>query len=332
MICLLESILMYAAAVTEGRARTDDKAAPRVLTGWLEKNPEQLWIDLLAPTAEELTFLRERFDLHPLALEECDHSGVRPKIEQFDDHLYLVLHGINHNAGADSLDHVEFKVFLRKGLLITVHDQPSRSILRIQERLQREPQFLPRHGVDTVLHNIVDAVVDHYFPVLDDLEAQLERIEDDVFRDPSSELLETMLGLQRRFLSLHRTIQPQLDILAALSSGRYPEIQAADLAYFRDVYDHLHRIADRLQIARDMLSGAMQCYLSNASNRMNAVMKSLAVLTTILLPASFITSLLGMNLEHLPGRSDPGTFWMVAVVSMVASAGLIVGLKRLRWL
>lgn len=323
---------MYAAAVNDGRARMDDKAAPRLLTGWLEKNPEQLWIDLLAPTAEELTFLHDRFQLHPLALEECDHAGVRPKIEQFDDHLYLVLHGINHNEGGDSLDAVEFKVFLRSGLLITVHDKPSRSIRRIQERLQKEPQLLPRQGVDTVLHHIMDAVVDHYFPILDALEEELERIEQAVFREQSSELLETMLGLQRRFLILHRTIQPQLDILAALSSGRYPEIDSADLAYFRDVYDHLHRIADRLQIAREMLNSAMQCYLSNASNRMNAVMKSLAVLTTILLPASFITSLLGMNLDHLPGRNDPSTFWLVAVVSSLASAGLIIGLKRLRWL
>lgn len=323
---------MYAAAVNEGRARTDEKAAPRLLAGWLEKNPEQLWIDLLEPTSEELTFIHDRFQLHPLALEECDHSGVRPKLEQFDDHLYLVLHGINHNAGGDSLDAVEFKVFLRRGLLITVHDKPSRSIRRIQERLQKEPQFLPRHGVDTVLHHIVDAVVDHYFPILDALEESLERIEHAVFKDQSPELLESMLTLQRRFLTLHRTIQPQLDILAALSSGRYPEIDSADLAYFRDVYDHLHRISDRLQIAREMLNSAMQCYLSSSSNRMNAVMKSLAVLTTILLPASFVTSLLGMNLDHLPGRSHPGAFWLVAITSSLASICLIIVLKRLRWL
>jgi magnesium transporter len=323
---------MFAAAVSEGRTRTDEKAASRVLSGWLERQPEQIWIDLLAPSAEDLTFLRDRFGLHPLALEECDHAGVRPKIEQFDDHLYLVLHGINHNQGSDALDAVEFKFFLRKGQLITVHDKPSRSIKRMQERVQKEPQLLPKQGVDTVLHHIVDAMVDHYFPIIEAFEDQLERIEQEVFTNLTSELLEEMLGLQRKLLTVHRTIQPQLDILGALSSGRYAVIDPDDIAYFRDVYDHLQRIGERLQIARDMLATAMQCYLSNTSNRMNSVMKSLAILATVLLPASFITSLLGMNLEHLPGRSDPATFWLVAIVSVAASGGLVALLRSLKWL
>jgi magnesium transporter len=323
---------MYAAAVYEGKTKSDGKAVPRLLTGWLEHSPEQLWIDLQEPTTDELAFVRDRFHLHPLAIEECDHAGVRPKIEEFEDHIYVVLHGINHNEGADVLDTVEFKFFLRRGLLITVHDKSSRSIRAVQERLGREPQLLPKRGVDTVLHHIVDAVIDHYFPILEAYEERLERIESAIFREPTTELLEEMLVLQRRFLTLHRIIQPQLDILGALSSGRFDEIEEADLAYFRDVYDHLQRIAERLHVAREMLSGAMQCYLSQSSNRMNAVMKSLAILATVLLPASFVTSLLGMNLDHLPGRNAPETFWLVAGLSISASALLVLVLKRLRWL
>ncbi|MCC2670102.1 MAG: magnesium transporter [Armatimonadetes bacterium] len=323
---------MYAAAVHDGRTKADEKAAPRVLTGWLERGTEQLWIDVKSPTAEELAFIRDRFNLHPLAIEECDHSGVRPKIEEFGDHLFIVFHGINHNEGADVLDTVEFKVFLRRGLLITIHDKSSRSIGAIQGRVQQEPQLLPKRGVDTILHNIIDAVIDHYFPILEAYEEQLERIETNVFRDPTSELLEEMLVLQRRFLTLHRIIQPQLDILGALSCGRFDEIEPADLVYFRDVYDHLQRISERLQVAREMLTGAMQCYLSQTSNRMNSVMKSMAVLATVLLPASFITSLLGMNLDHLPGRSAPDAFWLIAGFSVSASALLVLVLKRLRWL
>ena len=323
---------MYAAAVHEGKTKSDGKAVPRLLSGWLEKSPEQLWIDLEQPTADELTYVRDRFNLHPLAIEECDHAGVRPKIEEFNDHIYVVLHGINHNEGADVLDTVEFKVFLRRGLLITVHDKPSRSIRSIQERLQREPQLLPKKGVDTVLHHIVDAVIDHYFPILEAYEERLEKIESEIFREPATDLLEEMLVLQRRFLTLHRIIQPQLDILGALSCGRFDEIDEADLAYFRDVYDHLQRIAERLHVAREMLAGAMQCYLSQSSNQMNSVMKSMAVLATVLLPASFVTSLLGMNLDHLPGRDRPDTFWLVAGLSVTASALLVLMLKRLRWL
>jgi len=323
---------MYAAAVHEGTARTESKAAPRILNAWLERAPQALWIDVQEPTAENLVFLRDRFGLHPLAVEECDHTGVRPKIEQFENHLYLVIHGINHNEGEDQLNTVEFKIFLWKDHLITVHDKPSRSIRATQERLQRDARMLVRGGVDDVLHQILDAVVDHYFPILEAMEAQVADMEGRIFRDPSNDLLEEMLNLQRRILTLHRLIHPQLDLLGALASGRYAEIGAGDVAYFRDVYDHLNRINDRVHVAREMLASSMQCYLSQVSNRMNSVMKSLAVLATVSVPATLITSLWGMNLDHLPGKAAPQTFGLALLISLVTSGALVFCFKRLRWL
>jgi magnesium transporter len=227
---------------------------------------------------------------------------------------------------------LEFKIFLWRNHLITVHDKPSTSIRGAQERLQRDPQLLSRAGVDTVLHHIADAIVDHYFPILEALEERVEKIEGEIFRNPSDELLEEILRLQRRLLRLRHVIHPQLDILGALSCGRFDEIEPVDVAYFRDVYDHLCRINDRVNVAREMVTGAMQCYLSQVSNRMNSVMKSLAILATITLPATFITSLLGMNLEHLPGRGSPATFWLVASFSALLSIFVVALLRRLRWL
>ena len=324
---------MYAAAVHEGKTSIEERIAPRVMDRWLEHGPEQLWIDLLKPTTDDLTFIQDRFKLHPLAIEECDHTGVRPKIEQFEDHLYLVLHGVNHNEGEEQLNTVEFKVFLRQDLLITVHDKASSSIRATQQRLYQDRQLMCRKGVDSILHHIVDAIVDHYFPILEALEAQVEKLEVDIFHNPSDNLLEEMLLLQRQCLTLHRIIHPQLDILGALASGRFKEIGAADVAYFRDVYDHLQRISDRIQVAREMLVGSMQCCLSYASNRTNAVMKGLAVLATVMLPVTLLTSLLGiMNPEHLPGQGSPGTFWLVIAISISISIMLIAALKRLRWL
>jgi magnesium transporter len=323
---------MYAAAVHDGKTRIDAKAGSRQISAWTEHGAEHLWIDLLAPTAEELAYLRDQFELHPLAIEECDHAGVRPKIEEFEKHLFLVLHGINHNKGEDSLDTVEFKIFLWRRHLITVHDKPSTSIHLMQERLQRDPQFLSRGGVDNVLHQVADAIVDHYFPILEGLEDQVEDLEGQIFRNPSDEVLEALLRLQRKLLRLRHAIHPQLDILGALASGRFAEIEAADIAYFRDVYDHLCRINDRVNVAREMVTGTMQCYLSQVSNRMNSVMKSLAILATVTLPATFITSLLGMNLDHLPGRGSPATFWLVTGVSAALSAFALVTLRRLRWI
>ncbi|MDQ3813998.1 MAG: magnesium/cobalt transporter CorA [Armatimonadota bacterium] len=323
---------LYLAAARDGQTSIDAEAAPRGVDRWLEQNPAEVWIDLLAPTAESLAYIKDRFNLHPLAIEECDHSGVHPKIEQFENHLYIVLHGINNNPGEDQLNTVEFKFFLRRNLLISVHDKPSSSVRGTQERLERDRQLLSRGGVDTVFHRIVDTIIDHYFPILEDLEAQLLRLESEIFRDPSDQHLEEMMALQRKLLTLHRIIHPQQDILGALSSGRFPEIEAADVAYFRDVYDHLQRIGDRIQIAREMLTGAMQCYLSQVANRTNTVMKSLAILATIVLPVTFLTSLLGMNLQYFPGRESPATFWLVIAVSAVVSVASFVSFRRARWL
>jgi magnesium transporter len=298
----------------------------------MEHGVERLWIDLLDPSAEELAFLRDRFGLHPLAVEECDHAGVTPKIEEFEHHLYLVLHGINHNEGEDRLNTVEFKIFLWKDHLISVHDKPSTSVRATQEQLQRSPQLLARSGVDNVLHQIIDTVIDHYFPLLEALESRVEKLEGEIFREPSDTLLEEMLRLRRQTFTLNRLVQPQMDILGALASGRFPDIEPADVPYFRDVYDHLGRINDRIHGIREMLMGTMECYLSQTSLRMNAVMKSLAVLATVVLPASFLASLLGMNLEHLPGRHAPGTFWMIAAVSVAMSLVILLLLRRMRWL
>jgi len=322
---------VYLAVADDARTEIEEEALPSLVDKWMEREPEHLWADALNPTPEMLSYLRQRFRLHPLAIEECDHAGVRPKIERFEEHLYIVLHGINHNPGEERLDTVEFKIFLRGNLLITVHDKPSSSIRATQERLRRDSTILSRYGVDTILHHIVDAVVDHYFPILEALETELDKLESEIFHNPEDHLLEAMLLLQRKFLTLHRIVHPQLDILGALSSGRFPEIEPDDLAYFRDVYDHLQRISDRMQIAREMLAGAMQCYFSQVSNRTNTVMKGLAILATVLLPSTLLTSLWGMNLTVLPGRDFPGTFWIVVSASAGITLLLLMLLRRLRW-
>jgi magnesium transporter len=320
---------MYLAAWDNGRTRTEAAANTRIARAWCEQRNEQFWLDLEAPSADDLKFLGTQFGFHPLALEECDHTGVRPKIEEFDGYLYLVLHGINHNEGQEELDTVEFKIFLSRGRLVTIHSHPSSSVRKTQERLARDAQFMSR-GVDNVFHSIVDAMIDHYFPVLEDLEDRLQAIEAVIFKDPSQSLLEAILDLRRESWTLQRLIQPQLDILGALSSGTRAEIDPQDAAYFRDVYDHLLRISDRVHGLRDGLQTAMECHLSATSNRMNAVMKTLTLVSAMILPASLLVSLLGMSFDYLPGRMQ--ALGWVSALCLVVMAAIYVVLRRIRWL
>lgn len=321
---------MYAAVVSEGKTHIDPKATPRLLNSWLEHPAEHLWIDLLEPSTDDLAYLRDRFGLHPLAVEECEHSGVRPKIEEFEDHVYLVFHGINHNPGEDMLQGVEFKVFLWPDRLITVHDRPSTSIRAVQEHLKQTPPFLARGGVDSVLHRIMDTVVDHYFPVLEGMEAEGEKLEDAILRDCRPELSEQMLRLRRRTFSLHRMIQLQLELLSGLASGRVAAIGGDRLPYFRDVADHLQRMQDRANGIREMLSVAMECFLSQSSNRMNALVMRLTILATLLLPVSCVASLMGMNLAPTPLNTSAALFWGVCAVGITLGGLLLLVLHRIR--
>lgn len=322
---------MYLAAYREGQLRTKAEADVRMARGFLEQGAEALWIDVEAPTPEELRFLMEQFGLHPLAVEECDHTGVRPKIEPFPGHLYMVLHGMNHNAGAQALDTVEFKFFLTKERLITFHDQPSSSIRGAQERLKRDPRLMS-DGVDNVLHQIVDALVDHYFPVVETMEDQVEEFETQVLRSPEPPDLERILTMRRQVLRLVRLIQPEIDVLGGLASGRFPEVDPQDVAYFRDVYDHLLRIGDRIHDLREALGGAMELTLSATSNRANEVMKTLTVVASLVLPLSFLTSLLGMGLDSVPGKSHPYAFWWVLGMAAALAGGIYALLRRARWI
>jgi magnesium transporter len=321
---------MYAATVSEGKTHIDAKASPRRINIWLEHPTEQLWIDLLEPTPEDLAYVRDRFGLHPLAVEECENTGVRPKIEEFDDHVYLVFHGINHNTGEDHLQGVEFKVFLWPDRLITVHNRPSTSIRAVQEHLQQTPQFLARGGVDSVLHRIMDTVVDHYFPVLEAMEAEGEKLEDEILRDCRPELAEQMLRLRRRSFALHRMIQLQQELLGGLSSGRVGAIGSDRLPYFRDVTDHLNRMQDRAHGIREMLSVSMECYLSQSSNRMNALVTRLTVLATILLPVSCVAGLMGMNLNPVPLAHSPNEFVGVLLLGLALGGLAYLLLHRIR--
>jgi magnesium transporter len=323
---------MYVAALHEGKVRVEAQARHGLLNAWLEKGVEQLWIDLSEPSPEDLVTLAALFHLHPLAIEECEHVGVRPKIEDFGHYLYIVLHGLNHNAGEDRLDTVEFKFFLWRGHLISVHNRPSTSIRATQEYLQRHPDLLAREGVDSVLHRIVDAMIDHYFPLLEQIEDRVETIESEIFRDCSPALLEEMLRLRRQSFTLYRLLQPQIESLGALATGRAASIDAEDLPYFRDVYDHLVRINDRAHAVREMLTATMECYLSQSANTTNAVMKSLAVLATVLLPVTFVSGLMGMSLDRLPGKSSPMTFWAICSGAILTSAVILLVLRRMRWL
>jgi magnesium transporter len=242
------------------------------------------WIDLHAPTEEELGVIRDGFGFHELAVEDSEHFDQRPKVEDYDDFLFLVVYGAN--ADEDGL--VEVHCFFSDRFLVTVHRDDCPAFADVRRRYARGSARIDRPVA--VLYRVIDALVDSFFPLLADFDDRIDDVEDEIFHSPSDDCLQRVFGMKRFLVNLRKVVTPQRDLFAGLFANvsQLPGMTVEDERYFRDVYDHMIRISDLVDSYRDLLTSAMDVYLSSVSNRLNVVMKQLAVIATIFLPLSFV--------------------------------------------
>ncbi len=303
--------------VSNGR---ETRRAPVVEPQWLRpKSGYFVWVNLQCPTEEEARILAEPFGFHELAIEDALNEIQTPKIESYDDHLYLILHGIDFSAAKHTFATHEVDIFLGEQFLVTVHDEFSRSVSRLVDVCMRN-EFVLAEGPAALLHRIVDAMVDNYRPEVDKLEARLDEIEGHVFDNPSQDDVRQILGLKRDVASLRRVVTPQRDVVGRLARREFPQISEALSYRFRDVFDHLVRLADEANLYHDRVTSLLDAHLSFTSNRLNQVMKTLTVISTIFLPLTVLTGMFGMNvtLPTLPG-GEAGQFWWI--LAMMAAIG-----------
>ena len=291
---------------------------------------EFFWLDLHRPKAEELALLSEPFGLHPLAVEDAEHFGQRPKIEEFDGYVYLVVYGAN--ADRDGL--VEVHCFVSDRYLVTVHrdDCPTFAAVRRQVVEGRPPALQPA----LALYRVVDALVDSFFPELAKLDGRIDELEDGVLKQPDDAQLQQVFQLKRRLVVWRKAISPQRDLFARLFSGvvDIPGMTPDTERYYRDVYDHLIRISDLIDSYRDLLTGAMDVYLSTVSNRLNEVMKRLTIVATIFMPLTWIVGFFGMNFEALV-RGVVGWPMFLALgvfTQVVAVVAMLIIFRRRSWM
>jgi magnesium transporter len=290
------------------------------------------WLDLTAPSERELAQLQELFGFHPLALEDTEHFSQRPKLDDYGDHVFMVFYGAWRHDPGDSEPLREVHLFISGRYLVTVHRDPLPPL--DQQREQLTGRVL--HSEQFLLYRVVDALVDSFFPLLSDMDDEIDELEAAVLENPDERLLERLFALKRELVAMRKVVTPQRDLFVRSVDeiARLPGFQLDERDYFRDVYDHLIRISDLIDSYRDLLSGATDLYLSTISNRQNDVMKQLTVIATIFLPLSFITGFFGMNFGYLVDHiSSAWTFWLLGIGSMVATAlVLLVFFRRKRWL
>ena len=278
----------------EGILRTD--VQPADFPAALKEPSGVLWVDFEnTPPQEDEPILIRTFGFHPLAVDDALQESHVPKVDDWDQYLYLVLHAIafDHSDGG-RLDTLELDVFLGKNYIVTHHDQPIPAVSHIWESCQKDERYLSR-GTDHVLYRIVDDMVAAYLPVVEQIDEAIEVLEDKIFDRPTPANLAELFQLKRALLHLRRIIAPQREVLNKLARDDYPVIDAKDRIFFRDIYDHLVRLHDINESMRDLVGGALDTYLSVINNRMNDIMKTLTVITTLFMPLSFLTGFFGMN-------------------------------------
>ena len=300
---------------------------------WLQpESGVSLWVDLSAPSDDELRILTDVFRFHALAVEDAVAKMHHPKIEQYQGYLYLILHGIDFRAAQHGFATHDTDFFLAPTYLVTVHDGQTRTIRSMHEICSRNPRLLEQ-GPVALMHRIVDAMVDHYRPEVDKLEQKLNRLEESVFDNPDDNCLRDIHDLKRDIASLRRVTLPQRDALARLARREFALI-SDEMAYrFRDVFDQLVRLNDEALLFQDRLSSLLDAHLSNVSNRLNRVMKVLTVITTIFMPLTLLSGLYGMNvrLPHLPGGEDVQFWWMLGIM-LATIVTMLVVFRRWRWI
>jgi len=286
---------------------------------------ETLWVDLEGPTLEELEGLGRLFHFHPLTIEDCLHGGQRPKLEEYDGYLFLVLHALPQTCGDPSLieEMDELYIYVTPRALVTVHQREIEAVRKIRDRCHKEPSLLT-HNPAFLLHLLSDAVVDQFFPFLDRLEEEIDELEDRVLTSPSRAVLSRLFVLKRTLIHLRKSISPLREVFNSLSRRDYAFIDPKNALYFRDVYDHLIRTSEIIDASRDLVATTVEAYLSVTSNRLNDVVRQLTLIATIFLPLSFITGFFGMNFEHIPWK-DPWLF-LLALLAILA-----VPLLMFRW-
>jgi magnesium transporter len=305
---------------------------------WI-KNPENLlWVDISGePNREIESILLDDFNFHPLAVDDALVETHIPKVDDWTDYLYLVMRIVLLLEDREDLEieTPELDVFLGSNYLVTYHKIPLTIIDTIWQMCQRDSRTLAK-GTGNLFYQIADELINQYMPIMERIDELSDQIEDEVFDNPKPMVLNKIFSLKRALLELRRALIPQREVFNKLARKDFAIIRDQDQVYYRDVYDHMVRLQEINEGLRDLISGALETYLSVVNNRMNEVMKTLTVITTLFMPLSFLTGFFGMNFFQaaIPLKIWTGklVFGMVLAGMIGIPFGMYLWMRRRNWM
>jgi magnesium transporter len=298
-----------------------------------------LWVDLMPANGEEHAaerMLLEQFGFHTLAVDDALSETHVPKVDDWRDYIYIVLHAVRFEPATRRLHTLELDAFVGKNYLVTHHTEKISSMEAIWAATCREPRRLAE-GTDNLLYQIVDTLVADYMPLVDQLDDWIDEVENEIFKKPTPHTLVRIIRQKRRLVAMRRSLSALREVLNKLARDDYAVIDPRDRVYFRDVYDHVVRLYEIVESMRDLISGSLDTYLSVTSNRTNEIMKTLTVVNVIFLPISFLAGFWGMNFfaDEFAVQPDWPTrwlFWITLAAMVVLPTSMYAWVKLRRWL
>ncbi|MES0341537.1 MAG: magnesium/cobalt transporter CorA [Candidatus Humimicrobiaceae bacterium] len=293
-------------------------------------NPDYLiWLDIENPNKNTMQFLRDHFNFHPLDIEDCLSVIERPKLDEYDDYFFLVLHIPLFVKQTRRLIPFTVNIFIGNNFIVTVHQGLCKPIQTTYDHLIEDQSILER-GSGYLLHRILDALIDYNFPILNRIYRNIQNVEDDIFKKPSTKNVRTILLIRTNILTFRNIVFPQRKLLKTLEIKDMDFLIEALEVYFSDLVDHIEKIWDTLENYKELVEGVHEAHQSLLSNKINDIMRTLTIFSVVILPLTLISGVYGMNIG-LPLMSFPWAFFIILAVMILISIGMLIYFKFKDW-
>lgn len=310
-----------------------ENLTPDEMNAALQQAEGLLWVSLEHPSEKEISLILDKtFHFHPLAIEDCQSDGYQPpKVDDFGSYIFIIAHSVDVQQNISLVETSELNLFLGNNYLVTCFQSTRMPPVDTVWGLLPRDERLHSQGADFLCHAVLDHLVDDYMPLLDKMDEEIEWLEDQVLQTPTVQVMERILKLKHDVMTMRRIITPQREVMNRLSRDDFSQIDRQRRIYYRDIYDHLVRIYDLTESVRDIVSGALEIYLSSNSLRLNEIMKALTIVSTIFLPLSFLAGVFGMNFKFMPELSWEFGYLFAWGLFIAIAIGMISFFKHRRW-
>ena len=295
--------------------------------------PPVTWINVDGlHDVEVIKKLGDCFEIHPLVLEDIVNSDQRPKMEDLEKYILFVLKMLYVDKKTNEIHSEQVSLLLGRNYVISFQEKAGDVFNNVRERIRKGKGRIRKMGADYLAYSLIDAIIDNYFSILENIGEKVENIEQDVVSNPKPDILQQIYNLKREMIYLRKSVWPLREVINGLLRGESKLIRKTTHIYLRDLYDHTIQVIDTIETFRDMISGMLDIYMSSVSNKMNEVMKVLTIFAAIFIPLTFIAGIYGMNFEYMPELAIPWAYPLVWIVIILVSFTLLGYFKHKKWI